>query len=110
MHKLNTVTNSNSVVLLQESAQKWLYVAKLNRLWHSVTDKLISIENAVITILGAEGSNWGIKWFSFFVPMKLHYKPTGFSTVIQEPSHWKYIMGYFQWEGSCITVENPVGL
>ena len=32
----------------------------------AVTDELISIENAVITILGAEGSKWGIRLFFFF--------------------------------------------
>jgi len=37
----------------------------VDRLWH----ELISIENAVITILGAEGSNWEIRLFSFFVPI-----------------------------------------
>jgi len=34
----------------------------------AVTDELISVENAVITILGAEGSNWGLDFF-FFVPI-----------------------------------------
>jgi len=40
----------------------------VDSLWHScrLTDELISIENAVITIMGAESSKWEIKLFFFF--------------------------------------------
>jgi len=33
----------------------------------AVTDELISIENAVITILRVKGKNWGIRFSSFCV-------------------------------------------
>jgi len=67
----------------------------------NIEQRLITIKNAVITILGSRGANQRVKVFlglvksprHVFWATSRHYRSSGVLSVLLEPSHWKCITG-----------------